>query len=66
MYTVRVRKSKAHTTLSSHGPVNAQRTLYVVRKMNAHTQDIHDEHTSLIGVGGARVVARESGEAGVW
>ena len=29
-------------------------------------QDIHDEHTSLIGVGGARVVARETGQAGVF
>ena len=29
-------------------------------------QDIRDEHTSLIGVGGARVVARETGEAGVF
>ena len=29
-------------------------------------QDIRDEHTSLIGVGGARVTARETGEAGVF
>ena len=29
-------------------------------------QDIRDEHTSLIGVGGARVTTRETGEAGVF